>query len=99
MFNLIATEPNYRKPKDKEIIIVFVSAGGFIGVQNIINKLKPVLVQYDLQNDQFIAIENSLPVIPFLTTYNLPGWQIFNNTFYRDKIIESIKRYGQTFTR
>lgn len=101
MFSLDQLEENFRKPNDKEIIIIFVNVGGFVGVNNIINKLKPILVKYDAGNHQFIQIENSVPVLPYSSNYSLPGWGIFN-IFDRDSktnLIESIKGYGNTFSR
>ena len=98
MFSFNPDEKKFRKLKDKEIIVVFISAGGFASDTNLMHNIKPVAVQYHLESDQFLAIENSMPVIPFINTYIYPGWNIFNlsSDNYRNNFINAIKANIQT---
>lgn len=101
MFSFNEKDSNYRQLEHNQIIIVFISSGGFLNNASIMHNIKPIAVQYNAVLNQFISIENSIQIIPFITNYTYPGWNIFErvNTNYRNKLIEGIKNYGQTFTR
>ena len=99
-FSLNPDETNYRQLNDKEIILIFIQDSAFVANEiNIINRLKPILVQYSEALNQFISIENSLPIIPFINAYVHPGWNVFDllNINYRENYLNCIKQYGNEF--
>lgn len=98
MFSLDKKSINYRKPEDKQILIIFVAAGGFASDANLMHNIKPVAVQYHLESDQFLSIDNSEIIIPFISSYIYPGWNIFELTDidYKNNFINAIKQSIET---
>jgi len=97
VYSFDRAEKNFRELKDKEIVLILVQSGSFVANNsNIVNNLKPVFVVYNAELNGFFSIDNHLPIIPFLSSYSLPGWELFNlNINYRHNLIEGFRNFGK----